>query len=202
MKILQFKKWEKLTNKILKECWEFRNLCGKPFDRGFIGELLVLSQLLREYKKDLCSNEDNYVIYNGSSNKKWDIELKLDNKIIQINAKATSQLDKGGKPRWVRQSAKTFCDVCINPKNLKQKVSSLKTKADCNFYYVYVDVATWLKNHKVDFFTVSEKEAISIFGKKYYKICNGKIRKTKSTDFWVEYGDIKKFEDMRLRGFN
>ena len=121
----EFKKWKNSTERLLDDCWKFRKLCDKPFDRGFIGELLVLKQLLDTYKADLCSKLDNKITYAGSANKEWDIELKLQRKTIQINAKATTTSDKNNNPRWVRQQAKTFCDIKIGG-NAKQFVS-LKT---------------------------------------------------------------------------
>lgn len=193
----EFKKWTKLTKKILDDCREFRKLCDKPFDRGFIGELLVLKQLLDTYKTKLCANSDNKIIYAGSANKKWDFALKLNGEIIQINAKATTVLDKNHKPRWVRQQAKTFCDIKIE-RNLKQLVS-LNADNDHHLFYVFVDVGIWLKNRPQQFFTLSDQKAKLIFGKKYFKLYNGQVRKSKSTDFWVEYENIKHFKDQRLR---
>ncbi len=38
-----------------------------------------------------------------------------------------------------------------------------------------------------------------VFGKKYYKGANGTIRQTGSTDFWVEYKDIKNYKDKYIR---
>src|SRR3989344_8858326 len=99
-----YKKWKNLTDKTLNNSREFRNLCGRPFDRGFIGELLVIKQLLRKYKSKLYSSPDNDFIYAGSANKEWDFKLVLKKKLILINAKATTVLSNSG-PRWVRQDA-------------------------------------------------------------------------------------------------
>ncbi|MBI4084960.1 MAG: hypothetical protein HY432_00415, partial [Candidatus Liptonbacteria bacterium] len=85
-----YKNWEGLTDKMLKDGWRFRNLCGKPFDRGFMGELLVLKELLRKYGVRLCSSPGNNIIYAGSANKEWDIKLILNTKSILLNAKATT----------------------------------------------------------------------------------------------------------------
>ena len=38
-----------------------------------------------------------------------------------------------------------------------------------------------------------------IFGKKHFKLYHKKIRKTKSTDFWVEYKNVKNSEDRHLK---
>ena len=192
-----YKNWKSLTDKMLDDSWKFRNLCGRPFDRGFIGELLVIKQLLETYETDICSLPENNLIYAGSSNKEWDIELMLNGKSIFFNAKATTEIHNN-KPRWVRQGAKTFCDVKINQKNFRQCVS-LKTNFDPNLFYVFVDVGTWLKNNNADYFVLSDKRAKSIFGRKYRNGANGKIRKTGSTDFWVEYEDIENFKDKYLK---
>ena len=192
----EFKEWENSTEKLLTDCWKFRRLCGKPFDRGFIGELLVLKQLLDTHKADLCSKLDNKIIYAGSANKEWDIELKLQQKVIQINAKATTTSDETNNPRWVRQSAKTFCDIKIR-KDTRQSVS-LKTQHNPSLFYVFVDVGAWLNNHVAQFFTLSDKKAKSVLGNRYFKRYNGQKRKSGSTDFWVEYADVKNFKDQRL----
>jgi len=198
-----FKRWGISTRRTLDTIWKFRKLCGRPFDRGFIGELLVLEQLLKTYKSKLCASTNNGFVYEGSSNKKWDISLTLDEKTVYINAKATSTKDKkgkNGKPRWVRQQARLFCDVEIDKRTSIQKVGK-KRKEDINLFYVFVDVGSWVENGdaKVKFFTLSHKKAASIFRKKYFKGQNNKERKSKSTDFWVEYKDIEGFNDDELR---
>ena len=107
---------------------------------------------------------------------------------------------KNGKPRWVRQQARLFCDVEIDKRTSIQKVGK-KRKEDINLFYVFVDVGSWVENGdaKVKFFTLSHKKAASIFRKKYFKGQNNKERKSKSTDFWVEYKDIEGFNDDELR---
>lgn len=202
MKSKKFKNWESLTNKMLDNSWKFRNLCEKSFDRGFIGELLVLKQLLDTYKSELCSVIDSSIAYTGGSKGGWDIVLKLNNKTIKINAKATTEISKSeNKPKWVRQHAKTFCNIEVNRKDLRQCVS-LRTDYDPNLFYVFVDVGTWLKTHKAHFFTLSDRKAKQIFGKKYSQGAKVYIRKNiKSDDFWVEYKDIKDFRDQHLRKF-
>lgn len=195
-----YKNWKSLTDKMLDDSWKFRNLCRRPFDRGFIGELLVIKQLLKTYETDICSFPENILNYAGSSNKGWDIEMMLNGKSIFFNAKATTQEERG-RPKWVRQSATTFCDVKftkIKPKGFKQDIS-LRTDYNSNLYYVFIDVGTWLKNRNADYFVLSDKEAKSTFGKKYLKLKNGEIRKSESTDFWVEYKDIKNFKDRYLK---
>ncbi len=192
-----YKEWKTLTDKMLDDSRKFRNLCGKPFDRGFIGELLVIKQLLNTYKSNLCSLPENDLIYAGSSNKGWDVELRLNGKSVFLNAKATTEMHNN-KPKWVRQGAKVFCDIEINKKSLVQCVS-LKNDFIPNMFYVFVDVGTWLKNNNTSYFTLSDKEAKSRFGRKYCNLYNGRIRKTSSTDFWVEYKDIEKFEDKYFK---
>lgn len=187
-----YKNWSNLTDKMLNDSWEFRNLCGKPFDRGFIGELLVLKQLFKRYGAKLCSSPKNDIIYAGSANKEWDIKLILNSKSILLNAKATTVVDSKRRPRWVRQDAKCFCDIKINKK--KQRVS-LKIKSNPNLFYAFVDVEAWLKNHNANYFILSDRKAKSKFGVKYRNLYNGEIRKTDSTDFWVEYDDVKGFKD-------
>jgi hypothetical protein len=196
-----YKNWKILTNKILEDCYKFRNLCcEKPFDRGFIGELLVVKKLLDTYEKELCSSPENNLEYNGSSNKKWDIELILNGKSIFLNAKATTMRTRDKKPYWVRQKAENFCVVTINKRSGRQLVS-LNTDFKPDLFYVFIDVGTWLKNHKANYYILSDKEAKSKFGKKYRDGANGTIRKKNhsSTDFWVEYKDVKSFQDQHLR---
>ncbi|MBI4084907.1 MAG: hypothetical protein HY432_00085, partial [Candidatus Liptonbacteria bacterium] len=120
------------------------------------------------------------------------IKLILNTKSILLNAKATTVLDNKRRPRWVRQDAKCFCDIVINKK--RQRVS-LKTKSNPNLFYVFVDVGTWLKNRNANFFILSDKKAGLKFGTEYRNLYNGKIRKTDSTDFWVEYSDVKGFKN-------
>jgi hypothetical protein len=33
----EFKEWKNSAERLLEDCWRFRKLCKKPFDRGFIG---------------------------------------------------------------------------------------------------------------------------------------------------------------------
>jgi hypothetical protein len=61
--------WKKLVGEMLNTSWKFRKLCGRPFDRGFIGELLVLKQLLDTYESKLCAVLGNNIDYAGSANK-------------------------------------------------------------------------------------------------------------------------------------
>ncbi|OGY63625.1 MAG: hypothetical protein A3I89_00220 [Candidatus Harrisonbacteria bacterium RIFCSPLOWO2_02_FULL_41_11] len=194
MKNQDFKKWKNLIKKVLDDCWEFRSLCGKPFDRGFIGELLVLKRLLEKYEVQLCSDSGEFV-YAGSSNKGWDIELKLGDKFIRFDAKATTTLAPNGEPRWVRQASNNrFCNVIINKRNFRQKIS-LKKDFNPKLFFVYVDVNAWLKNRRADYYILSDRETKLVFGKKYQRLYNGKIRESGSTDFWVEYDDVKNFKD-------
>jgi hypothetical protein len=161
------------------------------------GELLVLKQLLGTYKHALCSSSDNEIIYAGSANKGWDFELKLNGKTIHIDAKAATVLDGDDNPRWVRQHATRFCDIKIG-KDSRQHVS-LNADHNPSMFYVFVDVGAWLNNHIAQFFTLSDKNAKLVLGKKYLKGQNGQKRESRSTDFWVEYEDVKNFKDQRLR---
>jgi len=197
MKRQELKKWQDLTQKILNDAWQFKQLCKKPFDRGFIGELLVLNTILKTYGSDICNSPNSNFVYAGSANKKWDISLTLGNKTIFINAKSTTMHDKNMNPLWVRQNAKTFCDINIDTKTFKQFVS-LKKESEPNLFYVFVDTGGWLKNHEKKLFTLSDKEANLIFGKDYLKSYHKKVRKSKSTDFWIKYKDIKKYEDNKI----
>ncbi|MEX2033470.1 MAG: hypothetical protein WD889_02850, partial [Candidatus Colwellbacteria bacterium] len=49
----------------------------------------------------------------------------------------------------------------------------------------------WLKKRRANFFVLSDKEAKLTLGRKYRRLYNGKIRKTESTDLWIEYNDVK-----------
>ena len=187
-----YKKWKDLTNKLLVECRKFRQLCGKPFDRGFIGELLVVKQLLETHKDELCFG-NNDLIYLGSANKGWDMELWVSGKSIRFDAKATTTLSSKKEPKWIRQSASVFCDVKINRE--RRQTVSLKTDFDPHMFYVYVDVGVWLKSGQADYYILSDKKAKSVFSKKYKNIYDGRIRDSNSSDFWVEYSDVKKFKD-------
>src|SRR3989338_9954618 len=96
----EFKEWKKSTERLLNDCWKFRKLCDKPFDRGFIGELLVLEQLLQIYKTVNTK-------YLGSATRGRDFELTFKNGPIKyIEVKSTSEWDKNKKPKWVRQNAR------------------------------------------------------------------------------------------------
>ncbi len=192
-----FKDWEESTREVLDATWKFRDLCKKPFDRGFIGELLVLERLLKTYKSKLCTH-DNGFIYVGSANKGWDISLTINNETKYINTKATSMADGEGCPKWVRQDAKLFCEVKFDQKTEEQLVSP-KKHLD-NFFYIFVDVGSWLKNPKAKtiFYTLSDREAGNIFRKKYFKGHNKKVRKNKTTDFHVKYEDIKNRRDDNI----
>ena len=92
---------QNLVIRLLKNLWEFRKTTQTPFDRGFIGELLVLKQLLRAYK---ASN----IKYFGSANRGRDFELISKGRTIQIEVKSASEWDKNKNPKWVRQHAKNF----------------------------------------------------------------------------------------------
>jgi hypothetical protein len=100
------KEWGTLADTILDASREFMNSCNASFDRGFIGELLTLSQLIRTYKSAL-SNEGNRISYLGSSKRGTDIQLSLNGYDIKINCRGTT-IHVDGKPRWVRQHARKF----------------------------------------------------------------------------------------------
>lgn len=197
MKKEELKRWEGSTRKTLEACKEFSQLCGKPFDRGFIGELLVLERLLKTYGPRLCASIENGFKYVGSANKGWDISLTLGKRTIYVNAKAARVKDKNGDPRWVRQGAKSFCDIKNNKRTCIQKVGKEKIE-DPNLFYAFVDVGTWLDSGTADFFTLSHRKAARIFRKKYFDLYHNKKRKSQSTDFWVEYEDVRRFKDPNL----
>ncbi|MDP3999258.1 MAG: hypothetical protein Q8P76_01525 [bacterium] len=196
MKNQNFKKWGRLIKKVLNDCWEFRSLCEKPFDRGFIGELLVLKRLLEKYKAQLGSTRGEF-FYAGSSNAEWDIKLRFNGKSILFDAKATTTpaSKSDSRPKWVRQKARNFCNIKIG-KDGKQHVSLFsKNNFNPNLFYVFVDVIVWLENRHANYYILSDKEAKSIFGKKYKKDHDGKIRRNDTADFHVEYNDVKNFKD-------
>ena len=178
-----------LITRLLKNLWEFRRTVQTPFDRGFIGELLVLRQLLRTYKT-------GGIKYFGSANRGRDFELTLKGRTIQIEVKSTGEWDKNKNPKWVRGSAKNFCYIKID-KQKRQYVSPCKDY-NPNLFWVFIDVKTWLERKQTYFFVLSDKKAKSIFYKKYRGYYHKKIRGNKSTDFWIEYFDVKNFKDNRL----
>ncbi|MEK7170300.1 MAG: hypothetical protein AAB767_03370 [Patescibacteria group bacterium] len=198
-------KWLTSTRKVLGASRAFGRLCGKPFDRGFVGELLVLERLLQTYKLKLCASDKNGFEYAGSANKGWDVSLTLGGKTIYVNAKSTTTETKkeSGYPKWVRQHASDFCDikyVKIGPKKFIQQVRG-KKKGNHDLFYVFVDVGIWKKTSggTANFYTLPHEEAASICYKKYRKVFhNGRPRKNKSTDFHFEYDEVKKFKDLNL----
>ena len=195
-----YKKWKNLTDKMLVDTHNFRNLCDTSFDRGFVGELLVIKQLLETYEKELCSSPENNLIYIRGVKKNWDIEMKLNGKSVLLNAKSTTVFEKHKpEPKWIRQNIKTYCNV-TNDKKSRQHVSK-KTTHVRNLFYVFVDVRTWLINHKTNYYVLSDKRAQSKFEKIYFKHHNRKkrIKNPKSTDFVVKYKDIKNFKDERIK---
>lgn len=203
MKKEELRKWADSTRKTLDACRKFGTLCGKPFDRGFIGELLVLGRLLETYKSKLCVSTENGFKYVGSAKKRWDISITLDKKTIYINAKATTEKDKDKfNPKWIRQHARDFCNIEVDSRTHVQKVGE-KKEVDTNLFYVFVDVRTWKDQGITNLFTFSHKEAAEVFGRKYFKSWNGRIRKNNPTtdDFWIEYGDVKEFMDSNLSRF-
>lgn len=198
MKKEELKKWEDSTRKTLEACRGFSQLCGKPFDRGFIGELLVLERLLKTYEFRLCMSAENKFEYVGSANKGWDISLTLGKKTLYINAKATREKNQSG-PKWIRQHARDFCSVECDPRTLIQKVGK-KKEVTADLFYVFVDVGTWIDQEITNLFTLSHKEAALVFGQKYFQAWDGKKRENNpnTDDFWVEYEDIKKSKDPNL----
>lgn len=197
MKKEELKKWEDSTRKTLKACRGFSKLCGKPFDRGFIGELLVLERLLKTYGSRLCASAENGFKYVGSANKGWDISLTLGKKTIYVNAKATTVMDKGD-PKWVRQDASNFCDIKFHSKTKAQKVGKVKEGNPPNLFYIFVDVGKWVKIGTADFFTLPHRKAASTFRRIYFRFHNGDVRSNNTTNFNVEYKNVKKFKDLNL----
>lgn len=186
--------WRRLSDKLLADCRKFMLSCNEQFGRGFIGELLVFRQLLVSFEKKLLGN--NSIEYFGSSKKDYDIKLLVNNNSIEINAKGTTQSDKNGNPRWVRQHASAFADI----KQGKRIIVKPKKAFRHNFFYIYVDINAWIKKGKARFFVVSDKEANKVFGSKFARHFNGKkARKNNSDDMWVEYKDIKRFRDDSLK---
>ena len=101
-------KWLTSTRKVLGASRAFGRLCGKPFDRGFVGELLVLERLLQTYKLKLCASDKNGFEYAGSANKGWDVSLTWwQNDICQCEIYNNRNEERGGYPKWVRQHAVT-----------------------------------------------------------------------------------------------
>ncbi len=101
------------------------------------------------------------------------------------------------EPRWVRQNAKKFCNIQIIERENMQVVTGIE-EFDRNMYYVYVDVKVWLGNKKADYYILSDKKAKEIFGEKYSSLYHkvvGARQNINSTDFWVEYNDVKSFKD-------
>jgi hypothetical protein len=193
MKNSSLKRWEQSLDKLLNAVRAFGQVCDRPFDRGFIGELLALRQLFKTYGRRSSSIE-----YYGSSAKEHDIKVRLGKKTIKLNIKSTRTWDNRNQPRWVRQSANTFCDITI----LKSGVQRVQLKKDYDpsLFYIFVDVKKWLESDIADFYVLSDQKAKIVFGKKYRRFYNGKTRKSKSTaDFWIEYTDIKNFKDDYFR---
>ena len=149
-----------LIKRLLKDLWEFRNIIEIPFDRGFIGELLIYEQLLRTHRV-----ED--IKYFGSANKGYDFELRLNKRTIQIEVKSTSVKDENGKPKWVRQRAEKFCDIKFDEQSARQYVS-LGRDYKPHLFYVFVDVGTWLKKRRAALFVLSY-QAIKVASYKTYK---------------------------------
>jgi len=176
------REWQRLANEILDASWEFMNCCSVNFDRGFIGELLTLSQLIRTYDRVL-SDEGNGISYLGSSKKNIDIQLLLEGRDIRINCKGTT-IHEGQRPKWVRQHARKFCSISLS----SDGVYEIRPKEDYdpNFFYVYVDVKAWLNTHRPDFFVLSDEEVKRNFGADYARNWNGRpARRNDSDDMWV-----------------
>jgi len=65
--------------------------------------------------------------------------------------------------------------LLINKRNFRQKIS-LKKDFNPKLFFVYVDVNAWLKNRRADYYILSDRETKLVFGKKYQRLYNGKIR--------------------------
>lgn len=190
--------WKYEISKILYASRKFMQSCNKNFGRGFIGELLVLNQLIKTFEKELCQ-EGNEIKYSGSSRKKFDFELILGSKVIEINSKGTLVLDKKTKkPLWVRQHAGNFCR--IGEKSGATTISLIKEYRK-NYFYIYVDVNAWLIKGKTDFYVLSDKEAKMIFGKIYKRDHHGEKPHRESDDMWIKYEDVFKRKDKNLSQF-
>ena len=190
-------KWEKITENCLQHNRQFMQICNS-FSRGFLGELLVFNQLLKTYGKNI-SKPENGILFYGSSKKGHDIELKLGERKIYINAKATTMHDKNGQPYWVRQHARNFAKI-----ETKSGKTYIKPRKDYkkDFYYVYVDLKKWEDKGITDFYALSDTDAKKLFGPKYQRERRKKgfkIRNNDSDDFWIEYTDIKQFKDNKIK---
>lgn len=190
--------WEAEIDKILTASHKFMQSCNKNFGRGFIGELLVLNQLIKTFRNELYK-EGNEIKYSGSSKKDFDFELILGSKVFEINAKGTLVLDKkNNKPLWVRQHAGNFCR--IGKKSGVSEISLFKEFRK-NYFYIYVDVNAWLKKGKAEFYVLSDKEAKMTFGKIYKRDHHGEKPHRQSDDMWIKYEDIFKRKDNNLFQF-
>lgn len=170
----KLKKWKTLANTILEASRDFMNSGNEKFARGIIGELLTFSRLISTYENDLLSSNNNEIVYLGSSRKGLDINLLLNGNKIEINSKGTTEYDKNGKPKWVRQHARNFCTFSDNQDGTNT-ISPITNYKD-DFFYIYVDIKKWLQTAGADFFVLSDEEAKKIFGKKYI-YGNNSVRK-------------------------
>jgi len=121
--------------------------------------------------------------------------LKLGNREFKINAKETNVLDTNKNPKWIRQKASKFV---VNPNSSD---ATVRIDGDKNLFYVYVNVTTWKDNDFVQFFVISEPDAMNVFGNNYINSRKRKdfaARKNNSDDMWVLYENIKQYEDKNL----
>ena len=141
--------------------------------------------------------DSNHIDFRGSSIKGHDIEMRIDGRLLKINAKGTTERDSKGFPRWVRQHARNYVKIIPQISGMV-RIEVLK-EYDPEFYYVFVDIRKWLDNKAPDFYVLSDKDAKQIFGNKYRKACDGiPARKNDSDDMWIEYKDIKRYKNNSL----
>ncbi len=169
--------------------------CSVKAGRGIIGEILVFEKLISQHEKSLLK-DGNHIEFLGSSIKGHDIEMRIDGHLFKINAKGTTENDKAGFPRWVRQHARNYVNIFVKKGKAQIEV---KEQYDQDLYYVFVDIRKWLTIDIANFYVLSDKEAKRLFGNKYRKAFDNKnVRKNNSDDMWVEYIDIKDHENNSL----
>ena len=190
---------ERAIVQVLKAGKRFYDIFGSTYSSGVIGELLVIKRILERYKKELASNKNCEIKFEGKCIQHYDIFFVLKGSKFEINAKATMESDKNKRPKWVRQHAKDYTNI----KNEDKKtLCSPRTDYNKTLFYIFVDVKKWLEKSKADFYILSDSNAKKTFGKKYSKQQNSKpIRQNESDDMWIEYKDIKKYKDNNFKRF-
>ena len=186
---------------VLEAGRRFDKVFGKSYSSGVIGELLVTKRIIEKYKQELTSSNRCNIQFKGNCIQDFDIILDINGIKFKINAKATTERDKKtGKPRWVRQHAKKYVNITYDKNN--KTICSPMMDYNKALFYVFVDVKKWLEESKTDFYVLSDLDAKKTFGKKYSKDYHGKYkRKNGSDDMWIEYKDLKQYQDNNLKRF-